>query len=96
MIEDPIEEFTSAGIKTKSGKVHESDIIVLATGFDIYEATRRYECFGKGGRSREKQWGDAPNAYLGVCTPSEFRLSSFILLALSHHLQPTVKERMQS
>ena len=30
-----IVEFTEKGIKTSDGKVHEADVIALATGFDI-------------------------------------------------------------
>lgn len=32
---NPIEEFTAEGIKTADGKVHEFDVICVATGFDI-------------------------------------------------------------
>jgi len=35
-VTDGIDCFTSKGIKSKSGKEYEMDIIILATGFSIF------------------------------------------------------------
>ena len=41
LTEDPIEEFTAEGIKMASGRVHEFDVVIFATGFDAVDGSYR-------------------------------------------------------
>lgn len=65
--ETPIEEITEAGIKTAGGKLHELDIIILATGFDAGTgALTRIDVRGRGGRSLKEEWGKDIRTTMGL------------------------------
>lgn len=67
----PIEAITPEGIKTANG-VHEVDLIVFATGFDVIDGSfNAIDIRGKNGLSLKEHWKNAPKAHLGVAT-SEF------------------------
>jgi len=62
-----IEEFTAEGIKTADGKVHEFDVIAIATGFDI--TTGGMTNMGLksiNGTTLNDEWKSAANTYLGT------------------------------
>ncbi|KIW29677.1 uncharacterized protein PV07_05473 [Cladophialophora immunda] len=62
-----IQEFTETGIKTSDGKVHEFDIIALATGFDI--TTGGMTNMGLksiNGTTLHDEWKEAAYTYLGT------------------------------
>ena len=62
----PIERITPNGIKT-SGREHEFDIIIYATGFDaITGAFDRIDILGTAGVRLNEVWRDGPQTYLGV------------------------------
>lgn len=64
---NPIEEFTAEGIKTADGKVHEFDVIAIATGFDI--TTGGMTNMGLkniNGTTLNDEWKSAANTYLGT------------------------------
>jgi len=64
---NPIEEFTPEGIKTADGKVHEFDVIAIATGFDI--TTGGMTNMGLKsihGTTLNDEWKSAANTYLGT------------------------------
>jgi cation diffusion facilitator CzcD-associated flavoprotein CzcO len=63
-----IEEITPKGIKTVDGIVHEVDIIVCATGFDV-SWKPYYPTIGRDGRSLSEEWKDAPSTYLSITVP---------------------------
>lgn len=66
--ETPIERITPKGIKT-TGREHEFDLIIYATGFDaITGAYDRIHLTGLGGRTLFDKWRDGPMTYLGVQT----------------------------
>ncbi len=63
--ETPIESITPRGIRT-SGKEHEFDILVYATGFDgVTGAFDRIDFRGPGGVRLKDVWADGPRTYLG-------------------------------
>jgi cyclohexanone monooxygenase len=66
LAETPIETVTEQGIRT-SGKHHELDVLVYATGFDAMTgALLRANITGCGGTRLADQWRDGPVAYLGL------------------------------
>jgi len=64
---NPIERVTPDGIQTADGKVHELDIIILATGFDAGTgALTRIDIRGRGGRSLKEDWSRDIRTTMGL------------------------------
>ncbi|MEZ5244949.1 MAG: NAD(P)/FAD-dependent oxidoreductase [Acidimicrobiales bacterium] len=57
------------GIRTDGGRLHELDVIVLATGFEVDRFMRPTVITGLDGRTLEEAWADGPTAYLSVSIP---------------------------
>ena len=67
---EPIEQVLPNGVRTADGQVHELDVIVAATGFNIQRMTGNLDIIGRGGRSLADEWGDEDaNGYFGVTVP---------------------------
>ncbi|ANY17710.1 flavin-containing monooxygenase [Bordetella pseudohinzii] len=67
---DAIACVTADGILTRTGKLHEVDAIVMATGFHASKLLWPMEIIGRGGRSIRELWGDDdPRAYKGMSVP---------------------------
>lgn len=65
VIRESISEVTAAGIRTATGEVHETDVIICATGFNT--CFDRYEVRGRDGVSISDLWKSrGPEAYLGI------------------------------
>jgi cation diffusion facilitator CzcD-associated flavoprotein CzcO len=68
----PIEAITPGGVRTADGTEHSADVLVLATGFKVFESGNMppYPVRGKGGVDLE-EWWDANRfqAYEGVSVP---------------------------
>ena len=62
-----IDAIEATGIRGKDGRLHETDIIVYATGFDIGGHIRSIRVIGANGVSLESQWKDGARAYNGSC-----------------------------
>lgn len=63
----PIECLTENGVQTVDGKLHEIDILVLATDFDAGTgALTRIDIRGRGGRSLKEDWGREIRTTLGL------------------------------
>jgi len=69
LVTDPIERFDPAGLVTADALLHELDVIVCATGFDLEAHTRGIEVIGRGGESLGDRWIDRPEAYRQVTVP---------------------------
>lgn len=68
----PIEAVTATGVRTADGRVHEVDVLVLATGFKVLdgETVPTFDLVGEGGRSLADFWGaERLQAYRGVSVP---------------------------
>jgi cation diffusion facilitator CzcD-associated flavoprotein CzcO len=62
----PIVAYTENGLQTADGKVHDLDVIVLATGFDaVTGALSQIQIEGLDGITAAKKWAEGPTAYLG-------------------------------
>jgi 4-hydroxyacetophenone monooxygenase len=66
---DSVERIVPEGIIDKTGRLHELDAIVYATGFKAMEYLAPMELRGVGGVSIREFWGDDPGAYLGMTVP---------------------------
>jgi 4-hydroxyacetophenone monooxygenase len=70
LVSDPITEIRDNRIITKGGSEYESDVLVLATGFDVLRFLTAFEARGRSGRSLREVWeDDNARAYLGLTIP---------------------------
>ncbi len=69
LVDEGIERVEAAGIVTRDGKLHELDVIVLATGFDAHAFVRPMELIGPGGLRLSEVWGREPYGYRSVALP---------------------------
>jgi cation diffusion facilitator CzcD-associated flavoprotein CzcO len=67
----PIERITPTGIVTTDGRESEIDVLVLATGFDMWDANfPAIEILGRDGKDLGKWWRDTRfQAYQGIAMP---------------------------
>jgi len=75
VVSESIVKFTDKGVIDESGKEHEVDVVISATGFDVSFAPH-FEVIGRKGASLKEQFGDEPKAYLGITAenfPNLFR-----------------------
>lgn len=67
-----IERITSTGVRSSDGTKHPVDVLVLATGFKVFETGNMppFVVRGSGGRDLEQWWGENRfQAYQGVSVP---------------------------
>lgn len=69
LVTDPIAAVTPTGVRTESGRLHEVDVIVYATGFHANRYLWPMEIVGRDGAVLSEQWEDRPTAYLGITVP---------------------------
>ena len=69
LVTDPIARVLPRGVETADGKVHDLDVLVLATGFDHTAFILPTRVTGEGGRDLESFWNGAPRAHRGVAVP---------------------------
>jgi cation diffusion facilitator CzcD-associated flavoprotein CzcO len=69
LVTDAIERVESRGVRTKDGRLHELDVLVLATGFRVDRFLRPIRVTGRGGVKLEDVWKQRPNAYLSISIP---------------------------
>lgn len=69
LVADSIAEITSRGIVTTDGIERETDVIVLATGFETTRFLSAIPIRGRDNTSLDVAWSDGAKAYLGITTP---------------------------
>lgn len=69
LVTSGIERVEPKGVRTKDGVLHELDVLVLATGFQVDRFLRPIEVIGRDGVTLEKLWADRPSAYFAVSVP---------------------------
>ncbi len=62
-----IDRIEPDGILTRDGELHQADVIVYATGFDIDTHIRSIRIIGEHGVTLDEAWGKGANAYNGAC-----------------------------
>lgn len=70
LVTEGIERIEPKGVRTKDGRLHELDVLVLATGFRVDRFLRPMKVRGRDGVDLEDVWKDRPNAYLSISIPS--------------------------
>lgn len=66
LVTEGIEKVMAKGIKTADGELHEVDVIIYASGYEIGEPAYPYEIKGKDGISLKDYWGGQRKAYYGM------------------------------
>ena len=70
LVDQGIDHVEPGGIVTRDGRLHELDVIVLATGFQAHRFLRPVELVGPGGLRLSDVWGERePRAYKTVALP---------------------------
>jgi cation diffusion facilitator CzcD-associated flavoprotein CzcO len=69
LVTDPIDHVERKGVVTADGRLHELDVLVLATGFDARAYVRPMEIVGDEGLTLDEAWADGPYAYRSVAVP---------------------------
>jgi cation diffusion facilitator CzcD-associated flavoprotein CzcO len=64
-----IERVEAKGVRTRDGKLHELDVLVLATGFRVDRFMRPIKVVGRAGVELDAVWEKRPSAYLSISIP---------------------------
>jgi cation diffusion facilitator CzcD-associated flavoprotein CzcO len=69
LVDVGIDHIEPRGIVTRDGRLHELDVIVLATGFDAHAYLKPLELIGIDGLRLSELWDGEPYAYRSVALP---------------------------
>ncbi|HWE71500.1 MAG TPA: NAD(P)/FAD-dependent oxidoreductase [Acidimicrobiales bacterium] len=69
LVTEPIDHLEGGGIRTADGRLHDLDVVVLATGFKVDAFMRPMSVIGRDGQDLAEVWADRPNAYLSISIP---------------------------
>jgi cation diffusion facilitator CzcD-associated flavoprotein CzcO len=69
LVDAGIDRVEPRGIVTRDGRVHELDVIVLATGFDAHAYMKPLELIGRDGLRLSELWDGEPFGYRSVAIP---------------------------
>ncbi len=69
LVTEGIERIEPGGVRTRDGRLHELDVLVLATGFKVDAFMRPMAVTGRDGIDLSEAWADRPNAYLSISIP---------------------------
>jgi cation diffusion facilitator CzcD-associated flavoprotein CzcO len=69
LVTDGIERVEPDGVRTKDGRLHGLDVLVLATGFRADRFLRPMRVNGRDGKTLDDAWAKRPVAYLSISIP---------------------------
>jgi cation diffusion facilitator CzcD-associated flavoprotein CzcO len=69
LVTEGIERAEKSGLRTRDGKLHELDVLILATGFRVDSFVRPMQVTGRGGAVLDEVWKDGPFAYMAISVP---------------------------
>jgi cyclohexanone monooxygenase len=69
LVTDGISRIEAGGVRTADGRLHELDILVLATGFDAHHPFGDMHITGRSGRPLSETWAKGNVTYRGVTVP---------------------------
>ncbi len=69
LVTEAIERVEGPGVRTRDGRLHELDVLVLATGFRVDRFVRPMRVVGRDGIELEDVWKEGPFAYLSLSVP---------------------------
>ncbi len=77
LVTETIEQIIPSGVVTSDGKLHELDVLVLATGFDAHAYLRPMKLTGENGITLDEVWRDLPVSYHSMTIP---HMPNFMLI----------------
>ncbi|MGQ0698478.1 MAG: flavin-containing monooxygenase [Panacagrimonas sp.] len=69
LVTEGIERIQAGGVQTQDGALHELDVLIYATGFDVTRYMRPVEIVGPGGLTLEQVWSESTVSHRGVGLP---------------------------
>jgi len=69
LVTEAIERIEKSGVRTEDGRLHELDVLVLATGFGVDRFVRPMQVIGRDGAALDDAWKDGPFAYMAISVP---------------------------
>jgi cation diffusion facilitator CzcD-associated flavoprotein CzcO len=69
LVTERIERIEAKGVRTRDGKLHELDVLVLATGFKTDAFMRPMSVTGRDGETLAEAWAARPRAYMSISIP---------------------------
>lgn len=66
LITTPIQQVEPSGIRTSDGELHESDVLILATGFQAHVFCRSIQLTGEAGLSLDQAWARGAESFEAV------------------------------
>ncbi|MGI9432567.1 MAG: flavin-containing monooxygenase [Myxococcota bacterium] len=69
LVTSDIERVEPEGVRTRDGRLHELDVLVLATGFAVESFVRPMRVTGRAGVKLDDVWKQGPHAYLAISVP---------------------------
>lgn len=69
LVTEAIERIEAGGVRTRDGRLHALDVLVLATGFRADRFIRPAVVSGRHGVLLDEVWADHPTAYLSLSVP---------------------------
>ncbi|MDG2533866.1 NAD(P)/FAD-dependent oxidoreductase [Sphingomonas sp. HITSZ_GF] len=69
LVTAPIDHIQPEGVRTADGVLHDLDVLVLSTGFQVDRFVRPTKVIGRGGVDLDDVWAEGPEAYISVSVP---------------------------
>jgi cation diffusion facilitator CzcD-associated flavoprotein CzcO len=69
LVTEGIERVEKSGVRTRDGRLHELDVLVLATGFGVERFVRPMQVTGRRGVLLDDVWESGPFAYMAISVP---------------------------
>jgi cation diffusion facilitator CzcD-associated flavoprotein CzcO len=69
LVTEGIERVEVGGVRTRDGRLHQLDVLVLATGFHADQFMRPMQVVGRKGARLDELWKQRPTAYLSISIP---------------------------
>ncbi|HME70669.1 MAG TPA: NAD(P)/FAD-dependent oxidoreductase [Myxococcota bacterium] len=69
VVTEGIERVEVDGVRTRDGRLHELDVLVLATGFRVDRFMRPMQVIGRDDLRLDTVWAQRPSAYLSISIP---------------------------
>jgi cation diffusion facilitator CzcD-associated flavoprotein CzcO len=69
LVTEGIERVEAKGVRTKDGRLHELDVLVIATGFNGHAFLRPMQVIGPAGNRLDDYWAQSNRAYRSVAVP---------------------------
>jgi cation diffusion facilitator CzcD-associated flavoprotein CzcO len=69
LVTEGIGRIEKSGVRTRDGKLHELDVLVLATGFRVDRFMRPMAVIGRNGTKLDEVWKGGPFAYMAISVP---------------------------